>query len=142
MRNLIRHNKFLLFIGLAFLSMLSGVALAAPDIDSSYTLGSVANQVTGSFRELGMLMIAGCYIGGFGLVCASMFKFKAHKDNPTQVPLGTPVALFSIGVLLAFLPAILSPAGVTIFGDKTVAGGFRGEGVSAMYDDGAPDPDV
>ncbi len=43
-------------------------------------------------------------------------KFKQHKDNPTQIPIGTPIALIFIGAALLFLPSILSVTGNTMFG--------------------------
>ena len=36
--------------------------------------------------------------------CTAIFKFKQHKDNPTQVPVGTPVAMLAISAALVFLP--------------------------------------
>lgn len=49
----------------------------------------------------------------------SILKFKAHKDNPTQVPIGTPIALMFISAALLFLPSILGVTGATMFGGKT-----------------------
>jgi intracellular multiplication protein IcmD len=134
MKFLTKHSKFFLFIGLMVVSLFCKVAFAADD----NTIGDVADTVTGSFKQIGALMIAASYIAGFGLVCASMFKFKAHKDNPTQVPLSTAVALFGIGALLAFLPAILRPAGVTVFGADVQSGGFQGQGVDVIDEYGEP----
>ena len=37
---------------------------------------------------------------------AAIFKFKQHRDNPTQVPLLEPVALLGIAAGLLFLPSI------------------------------------
>ena len=45
-------------------------------------------------------------------------KFKQHKDNPTQVPIGTPIALVSVEAALLFLPSILTVAGNTMFGTE------------------------
>ena len=53
-------------------------------------------------------------------------KFKAHKDNPTQVPIGTPIALSLIAALLLFLPSILGVAGETIFSNKAKTAGPQG----------------
>ena len=63
-------------------------------------------------------MITVSFIAGIGFAMASVFKFKQHKDNPTQVPIGTPFAMFAIGIVLIFLPAIFTPAGSSIFGHK------------------------
>lgn len=90
------------------------------------TLGNVASTITGSFGQLAKLITAGAYMAGIGFCMASMLKFKAHKDNPTQIPIGTPIALLFIGAALIFLPNIFKIAGYTIFGGTSGAGGISG----------------
>ncbi len=90
------------------------------------TLGDMARQITYSFYGLSKLITAGAYMAGMGFVMASMLKFKAHKDNPTQIPIGTPIALLFVGSALIFLPHIFAIAGQTVFGDTTGAAGIYG----------------
>ena len=45
-----------------------------------------------------------------GLVWA-VLNFNQHKDNPTQPPVGTPIALVAIGAALLFLPSIIEIVG-------------------------------
>lgn len=45
----------------------------------------------------------------------------ALKDKPTQIPVGTPIALLFIAAALLFLPSILGVAGETMFGAPNVA---------------------
>ncbi len=52
--------------------------------------------------NLAKLITASSYVAGFGFAAAGILKFKAHKDNPTQVPLGAPVALVFFGAALIF----------------------------------------
>jgi len=111
-----------------------GCAFAASGSDN---IGTLAGNVTGSFQQLGKLMAATSYLAGFGFAIAGVFKFKQHKDNPTQIPMGTPIALLVVGIVLIFLPGIIKPAGITIFGGdesslKTSAGGFTGTGAEQM----------
>jgi intracellular multiplication protein IcmD len=94
--------------------------------NSSMNLGSVASTLTSSFYNLSKLITAGAYMAGIGFAMASMLKFKAHKDNPTQIPIGTPIALLFIGAALIFLPNIFGIAGNTIFGGTSGAGGVYG----------------
>ncbi len=112
--------------------LFTGFALAAGGGDSG--IGGIAKNITGSFEEIGKLMIAISYVAGIAFAIASIFKFKQHKDNPTQIPLGTPLALLVIGIILVFLPALFGPAGETIFGpgDKATTGGFTGEGATKL----------
>jgi intracellular multiplication protein IcmD len=73
------------------------------------------------------------YLAGAGFIVASIFKFKAHKDNPTQVPIGTPITLLLVGIGLLFFPAIVkimmtslgfsaSGGGSLSFSDATITG--------------------
>ncbi len=101
----------------------TSLALADRNDDN---LGKVASTITGSFGQLAKLITAGAYMTGIGFCMASMLKFKAHKDNPTQIPIGTPIALLFIGAALIFLPNIFKIAGYTIFGGTSGAGGVSG----------------
>jgi len=101
-------------------------ALAANDI------AGIANTITGSFESIGKLMVATAYLAGFGLTIASIFKFKQHKDNPQQTPMGIPITMLLVGIALIFLPNIISPAGTSIFGEGATTGGFTGAGVNIV----------
>ena len=130
------QNKFLkpklIQRGITYLGQLSllmsayfytSLALAA---DTDDNLGKVASTITSSFSQLAKLITAGAYMAGIGFCMASMLKFKAHKDNPTQIPIGTPIALLFIGAALIFLPNIFRIAGYTVFGGTSGAGGVYG----------------
>jgi intracellular multiplication protein IcmD len=98
----------------------------AADGGGVLTLGDMALKITESFYGLAKLITAGAYMAGIGFVMASMLKFKAHKDNPTQIPIGTPIALLFVGSALIFLPHIFIIAGNTIFGGTGGAAGISG----------------
>lgn len=66
----------------------------------------IASTITSSLSNLGKLITAGSYLAGLGFAIASSFKFKQHKDNPTQIPVGTPIALVFIAAALLFLPSL------------------------------------
>lgn len=101
--------------------------LAAPK-----DISGIADVISGTFESLGKLMIAAAYLAGFGLTIAAIFKFKQHKDNPQQTPMGTPITMLLVGIALIFLPNIIQPAGSGIFGEGAVAGGFKGEGLESI----------
>lgn len=109
-------------VGMSFIS--TAIFAAAQDI------GQLASNVTGTMQSVGTLLGAASYVAGFGLTIAAIFKFKAHKDNPTQVPLGTPIALLAIGIALIFLPSVVTTGGQTIFGAARTGGSFSGTGVT------------
>ena len=83
------------------------------------TIGSVASNVTSSFTALTQLITAASYIAGLAFAIGAILKFKQHKDNPTQIPIGTPIALLFVAAALLFLPSILTVAGDTMFGAGT-----------------------
>lgn len=68
-------------------------------------------------------------------------KFKQHKDNPTQITIGTPIALTFVAASLLFLPSILSVTGGTMFGKSfdpsTAAAGPQGMVFGAEADKGS-----
>lgn len=101
-----------------FLVLFSASAFAAD------ALGTIAKNIYGSFTYLTQLITACSYIVGLGFAIGAIMKFKMHKDNPTQVPIGTPIALVFIAAALLFMPSILSTTGSTIFGSEggSVAG--------------------
>lgn len=107
-----------LCLGLMFLISQDAAA------SSNLTLGNMASQITNSFTSLTKLITAGSYLAGLGFSIGAIMKFKQHKDNPTQIPIGTPIALVFIAAALLFLPTILGVTGATMFGSSggTTAG--------------------
>ncbi|WP_419421137.1 type IV secretion protein IcmD [Legionella sp. D16C41] len=85
---------------------------------SGQTIGTMASNIVKSFASLTRLITAGSYIAGIGFSIGAIMKFKQHKDNPTQIPIGTPIALVLIAAALLFLPTILDVAGYTMFGSS------------------------
>ena len=86
------------------------------------TLGEVFVGLSQSFPDIGKLIIAIAYISGIGFGIAAVYKFKQYKDNPTQIPVGTPVALLVVSVLLVFMPSIVSPTAQSLFGTTSGSG--------------------
>lgn len=108
--------KKLLFLGL--------ILVAPCCFADGLTIGGVASLITGSFRQITRLITASSYLAGLGFAIGAIMKFKQHKDNPTQIPVGTPIALLFISSALLFLPSVLDITGRTVFGAQggTVAG--------------------
>jgi hypothetical protein len=75
--------------------------------DSSTTAQSEAQitaYVTANMSSLTSLITAGSYAAGLAFSLSGVMQFKTHKDNPTQIPVGTPIALLFIGAALIFIP--------------------------------------
>jgi intracellular multiplication protein IcmD len=115
--SMLSYNGKLEWIVCVGLLLLTGEAVAAQ------SLGDMASSIYGTFTNVTQLITAGSYLAGLAFSIGAIMKFKQHKDNPTQIPIGTPIALVFIAAALLFLPTILDITGVTMFGKKgTVAG--------------------
>ena len=102
------------------------IALVSQEAAASPTLGKMASSMTGSFTSVAKLITSGSYLAGLGFSIGAIMKFKQHKDNPTQVPIGTPIALVFIAAALLFLPTILGVTGQTMFGQAGKTAGPTG----------------
>lgn len=115
-------NKITLVVVSLGLMLVTGTVMAA----TALTIGGMASTITGSFTQLAKLITAGSYLAGLGFSIGAIMKFKQHKDNPTQIPIGTPIALIFIAAALLFLPTILGIAGSTMFGSSGETAGPTG----------------
>ena len=101
------------------------------------TFGGMASSLNDNFSAISALMINTAYVAGIGFGISAIFKFKQHKDNPQQIPIGTPFALLAVSILLVFLPGLYTPAAKSIYGTtKGVSGslvaGKSADGLAAM----------
>lgn len=118
-RNLIKPVLLVVTsLGLCFIA--TAVFADAP---STGGISDVANTVTSNLDGVAKLITACSYVAGLGFAVGAILKFKAHKDNPQQIPVGTPIALVFIAAALLFLPSLMKSAGSTLFsgGGKTAS---------------------
>jgi hypothetical protein len=102
-------------LGLLGLSCLvvGTIALAQ---SGSTGIGGVAKTVTGNVSAIAKLITAAAYVAGMAFAVGAIVKFKAHKENPTQIPIGTPIAMLFVGAALIFIPTVFKVGGQTLFG--------------------------
>ncbi len=136
-----QYNHLKMKLGVAVLLVVSDMVMAADSVDAGSAdanactgkdIGRIACNIMQSFENIGHLIKAIAYIAGIGFFVVSIFKFKQHKDNPTQIPVGTPIAYFCVGSALVFIPSIMDIMGQTVFDEKATVGGFMGEGVKQI----------
>ena len=84
---------------------------AAPGVAYLTLPPSGTGTISSDFSSLTKLITAGSYLAGLGFSIGAIMKFKQHKDNPTQIPIGTPIALEVAGAALLFLPTITTTSG-------------------------------
>jgi intracellular multiplication protein IcmD len=89
-------------------------------------LGDLANNLTQSFEAIVKLLTAGAYVGGVTFFIVSVFQFKQHKENPTQVPLSKPMMILAMSSALIFLPDFINSVSQSIFGEQASVGGAKG----------------
>lgn len=114
-----KHQGVMIKLFTVALVLFAGDAMAI-------TLGNMASSITGSFKQVTQLVTGGAYVAGMAFAVGAIVQFKAHKDNPTQVPIGKPIALVLIAAALIFLPTILSTTGSTMFGSTPTTAGPTG----------------
>jgi len=110
-------NMLLLIGGLASVGFCTAVLAAV-----SGGVGGIAANVTTNLANVAKLITAASYVAGMGFAVGAVVKFKAHKDNPTQIPIGMPIALLFVAAGLIFIPSVFKSAGATLFGSGSVAG--------------------
>lgn len=83
---------------------------------TSMGIGMVAAKVTSNVAAIARLITAASYVAGMAFAVGAIVKFKAHKENPTQIPIGTPIAMLFVGAALIFIPTVFKVGGQTMFG--------------------------
>jgi intracellular multiplication protein IcmD len=89
-------------------------------------IGSVAATAKTNLGDIAKLITAGSYVAGMAFGVGAVVKFKAHKDNPTQVHIGQPIALLFVGASLMFIPTVFKASGGTLFATSGLQAGISG----------------
>ncbi|OGT24642.1 MAG: hypothetical protein A2W47_06155 [Gammaproteobacteria bacterium RIFCSPHIGHO2_12_38_15] len=89
-------------------------------------LTAIATNLTGAFTQIAKMITAGAYLAGAAFALGAIMKFKQHKDNPQQIPIGQPIALIFIAAALMFLPTLYNVAGKSLFGSAGGKGTLSG----------------
>lgn len=104
--------------GLVVLFGLETLAYAA----SGSGVAAVAVQAKKQLGDIAKLITAGSYVGGFGFAVAAIVKFKAHKEQPTQVPISAAIVPLFVAAAMLFIPSVYSSAAHTLYQSGTAAG--------------------
>lgn len=101
-------------------------AATSGTLGTTSNLATVATNVTSNFSAIAKLITGGAYIAGFAFAVGAVVKFKAHKDNPTQVMISQPIALLFVGAALIFIPSVFKITGSSLFGASGTYAGPSG----------------
>src|SRR5579871_1372794 len=99
--------KKVILVVLAITCFITGTAALA----AISGMGSVAAQVTSNVANIARLVTAASYVAGMAFAVGAIVKFKAHKDNPTQIPISTGVVLLFVAAALIFIPTVFKVSG-------------------------------
>ena len=80
---------------------------------------SVITQFAEDMSSIKTLIVYFGGVIGLAMLFAGLLKLKQHKDNPTQVPIGTPLVLMAIASLMIFLSSLTQVAEDTFFDAST-----------------------
>jgi len=121
-------KKALILTGGAIFCFCIGVDVfaAGKPFASGQGIGAVAGAVKGNLSAIATLITAGSYVAGMGFGVGAIVKFKAHKDNPTQVAISVPIAMLFIAAALLYIPSVFKTTGATLFGASGRAAGISG----------------
>ena len=122
MRQKSSYIKFLLLFLAAFAwSTTTTTTSTCTAVTSPQTIGQVlCNIKVNTFSGIFKLIFVVGYVSGTGLLVAAIFKLKQVKDNPTQIPVSTPMVLFLCAALSIYMPSLIAPAGETIFSSTSI----------------------
>jgi len=115
--------KSIVLFALAIVCFLVGTAVFAA---SGTNIGGVASNITGNLGAITKLITGGSYVAGIAFGAAGIFKFKAHKDNPTQVPISTGIVYIFLCAALFGLPTLVLVSAKTAFGSGVYSVGSSG----------------
>ncbi len=122
-----RRNRFNLAKAIVLFAAAIGcfyvqLAFAADTTTAVSGLAGIASNLQASFAPIAKLITGGSFLAGLGFAFAAILKFKAHRDNPTQIPVGTPIALILVAGALLYLPFLFGQVGRTLFGGASQFG--------------------
>lgn len=109
------------FIAL-LLFLVPTICFASSGGSSGKSLSTLSDSLKEQIVAVANVLVIVSYVAGIGFALAGIVQFKAHKDNPAQVPLSKAIVYLIVAACLLFLPNILDTAGQTIFGGDAQEG--------------------
>ena len=83
-----------------------GGAASFRSMSTMQTTTTPSSKIYDSFESLTKLITAASYLAGLGFAVGAIMKFKMHKDDPKQMPVGQPLGLILIAGTLYFTSSV------------------------------------
>lgn len=119
-------KKNLIMIGCALACLGLAAFADAATVTGMSGIGAVAGQAKKSLVQLAQFITAASYVAGMAFAVGAIAKFKAHKDNPTQVPISMPIVFLFVAAALIFAPMVFRTVGGTLYGSVGMVAGVSG----------------
>lgn len=120
-----KFNKKLTVLTVALLA----AAIIPEAAFAAQTVGDIARNLTSSTTDVTKAVGAISTACGFVMAFIGALKFKAHKDNPREVPISMPIVYLIVAALLLFLPTLITTTAVTVLGADAQSQGMNGSGM-------------
>ena len=127
-RGIVKSLPVIVGVGLVSGACFAGDAL---------TISGIASNMQGTVSSVATIITQVALVVGLSLVCASFFKLKQHKDQPTQVPISNGVTLLVIGAALTVFPLLLPTANQAAFGSSVTTGTVTGSDMTDLIGGGS-----
>ena len=88
-----------MFFGFLFISL--------PVVAEAKSFGDIASNLFGAEMGIKQIVHVICMVTGIALIFASVLQYKKHRQNPSEVPLTTPIMSLLVGLALiamTFIP--------------------------------------
>lgn len=92
------------------------IALIAQPVLAVSTINDIADHIWMQLCAVRVTLLQLSFVVGMCFLFAAMFKFKQHKDNPTQNPVGGPLMYVLIATLLMYIGNFELPLKQTLYG--------------------------
>ena len=97
-RLIFRSVRCVLSLGLMLLSPLASAQMGVTEWSQQ--------MLKGPATGLAYVMNAISFLAGVGFILGSYIQYQAHRENPQQVRISTPIFLICAGIVLIILPLL------------------------------------
>jgi intracellular multiplication protein IcmD len=89
--------------------------------DDAITIAGIATNMQSTVASAVDIAIMIAIAVGITLVVVGIVKLKAHKDQPTQIPLSTGLMYICVGAALTMVPALIPTFNQALVGTSSTA---------------------
>ena len=100
--------------------------------DDPVTISSIASNMQDTVKYAVEIMSSVALACGIVLMVIGILKFKAHKDQPTQIPLSTGLMYLCVGAALTMVPILIPTFNSALTGQSDTVSKVSGSGMDEL----------